>query len=141
MNAPAAGIAQPPAPTHPALVGYLFWLIGFTGAHRFYFGKPVTGAIWFFTGGVFLIGWIVDAFLVPQMADQANRRYSPGEIDYTVAWVLLVFLGLFGIHRLYMGKIFTGVLYLLTGAFLGIGYAYDACTLNDQIEEINAAQA
>ena len=53
------------APTHPALVGYLFWILGFTGAHRFYFGKPLTGILWFFTGGLFLIGWIVDIFIIP----------------------------------------------------------------------------
>ena len=73
-----------PAPTHPVLVGYLFWIIGFTGAHRFYFGKPLTGALWFLTGGLFLIGWIVDFFFIPSMADEANRRYRPGRIDHTV---------------------------------------------------------
>ncbi len=29
----------------PVLVGYLFWVIGFTGAHRFFFGKPLTGVL------------------------------------------------------------------------------------------------
>ena len=42
------------APTHPVVVGYLFWILGFFGAHRFYFGKPLTGALWFFTLGLFL---------------------------------------------------------------------------------------
>lgn len=121
-------------PTHPALIGYLFWVIGFTGAHRFYFGKPLTGALWFFTGGLFLIGWIVDVFLIPAMAEEAERRFRPREVDYSVAWVLLIFLGLFGIHRFYMGKIFTGVIYLLSGGLFGIGYIYDIATLNEQID-------
>lgn len=124
-------------PTHPALVGYLFWILGFVGAHRFYFGKPLTGTLWFFTGGLFLIGWIVDLFLIPAMAEEANRRFPPGRIDYTLAWVLHLFLGLFGVHRFYMGKIVTGVIYLLTGGLLGIGYVYDTLTLNDQIVEAN----
>ena len=125
------------APTHPVIIGYLFWILGFFGAHRFYFGKPWTGTLWFFTLGLFFVGWIVDLFLIPSMAEQANRRYRPGQVDYTVTWCLHLFLGLFGIHRLYMGKIFTGVLYLLTGALLGIGYVYDTLTLNEQVEEIN----
>ena len=29
------------AVTHNRLIGYLFWLFGFTGAHRFYYGRPV----------------------------------------------------------------------------------------------------
>ncbi|MFK8111982.1 MAG: NINE protein [Rubripirellula sp.] len=126
------------APTHPALVGYLFWILGFVGAHRFYFGKPLTGILWFFTGGLFLVGWIVDFFFIPSMAAEANQRYHSGRVDHTVTWVLHLFLGLFGIHRLYMGKIFTGILYLLTGGLFGVGYIYDALTLNEQIEEMNA---
>ena len=35
------------APTHSLLVGYILWVFGLTGAHRFYFGKPITGTIWF----------------------------------------------------------------------------------------------
>lgn len=125
------------APTHPVMVGYIFWILGFTGAHRFYFGKPITGALWFFTGGLLLIGWIVDLFLIPDMAQQANQRYRPGRIDYTVAWCFQLLLGLFGVHRIYMGKIFTGILFLCTGGLFGIGYIYDTLTLNEQIEEIN----
>jgi len=124
-------------PTHPAWAGYLLWVIGFTGAHRFYFGRPLTGILWFFTGGLFLIGWIVDLFLIQSMAESADRRYPPGRIDYVVAWLLHIFLGLFGIHRFYMGKIITGVIYLCTGALFGIGYVYDTLTLNDQVAELN----
>ena len=127
-----------PAPTHPVLAGYLFWILGFIGAHRFYFGKPLTGALWFFTGGLFLIGWIIDLFLIPSMAEEANRRYRPGRIDHTVTWCLHLFLGLFGIHRIYMGKILTGILYMFTGGLFGIGYVYDTLTLNNQVEEMNA---
>ncbi len=123
--------------THSKTIGYLLWIFGFTGAHRFYFGKPVTGVIWFFTAGLLGIGWLIDLFLIPSMDRQAGRRFAAGPCDYSVAWILLTFLGLLGIHRFYMGKILTGVLYLLTGGLLGIGWLYDFCTLNTQIDELN----
>jgi TM2 domain-containing membrane protein YozV len=124
--------------THNTLIGYLLWIFGFTGAHRFYFGKPKTGILWFFTGGFFLIGWFIDLFLIPGMDRAADRRFVAGPIEYSVAWLLLTFLGVFGIHRFYMGKWVTGLLYLLTGGGLLIGVIYDFCTLNTQISELNA---
>ncbi len=119
--------------THSKLVGYALWVLGFTGSHRFYYGKPVTGTIWFFTLGLLGIGWLIDLFLIPSMDRQADFRFRPGPINYSVAWVLLTFLGLFGVHRMYLGKWITGLLYLVTLGLFGIGYLYDYWTLNDQI--------
>ena len=123
--------------THTPLIGYLLWLFGFTGSHRFYYGRPVSGTIYFFTLGLFLIGWLVDLFLIPGMDRDADLRFTTGALDYNVAWILLTFLGLFGVHRMYMGKWLTGILYLLTGGLLGVGYIYDYWTLNDQLSELN----
>jgi TM2 domain-containing membrane protein YozV len=129
-----------PVETHSKLIGYVLWIFGFTGSHRFYFGKPVSGTIWFFTAGLFLIGWIIDLFLIPSMARRADRRYVPGPVDYSLAWILLTFLGVFGIHRFYLGKWGTGILYLLTLGLFGIGLIYDFWTLNSQISEINTSK-
>jgi TM2 domain-containing membrane protein YozV len=123
--------------THSVVVGYILWLFGFTGSHRFYFGKPITGTIWFFTGGLLLVGWIIDLFLIPGMARRADLRYQAGPIDYTLAWIFLTFLGIFGIHRFYIGKWITGIIYLLTGGLVGIGLLYDLWTLNGQVSEMN----
>lgn len=125
------------ADTHRKSIGYLLWIFGFTGSHRFYFGRPVTGTIWFFTLGLFFIGWIVDLFLIPGMDRSADRRYKAGPVDYTIAWILLTFLGLFGVHRFYLGKWFTGIVYLFTGGLFLLGWIYDYWTLNDQISELN----
>ena len=126
-----------PRNTHSVAVGYICWIFGFIGAHRFYYGKPISGAIWFFTLGLCFIGWIIDLFLIPSMDAQADRRYVPGPIDYTVAWILLTFLGPLGIHRFYMGKVVTGILWLCTAGLFGLGWLYDLCTLNDQVSDIN----
>lgn len=127
-------------PTHSKTVGYLLWLFGFTGAHRFYFGKPITGVIWFFTFGLLGVGWLIDLFLIPSMERDAAKRFTSGENDYSVAWILLTFLGTFGAHRFYLGKIGTGLIWLFTVGLFGIGWLYDFCTLNDQVDEKNRAR-
>jgi TM2 domain-containing membrane protein YozV len=143
--APADEIRQfvsmetPRGDTHSKTIGYLLWIFGFTGSHRFYYGKPVTGAIWFFTLGLLGIGWLIDLFLIPGMDRRSDLRFTAGRYDYSVAWLLLTFLGLFGIHRFYLGKIGTGILWLLTGGLFGIGWLYDFCTLNGQVDERNRA--
>ena len=126
--------------THSKVLGYLLWIFGFTGAHRFYYGRPVSGTIWFFTLGLLGIGWLIDLFLIPWMDRTADRRFVDGPINYSVAWLLLTFLGWLGMHRFYMGKWGTGLLYLVTLGLLGIGWLYDLWTLNAQISERNYAK-
>jgi len=123
--------------THTPVIGYLLWLFGFTGAHRFYYGRPISGTIYFFTLGLFFIGWLIDLFLIPGMDRKADLRFTTGPIDYNVSWILLTFLGLFGVHRMYMGKWLTGLLYLVTGGLFGIGYIYDYWTINEQLSQLN----
>ncbi|MBF0209233.1 MAG: TM2 domain-containing protein [Oligoflexia bacterium] len=122
---------------HHIPIGYLFWFFGFTGSHRFYYGKPVSGTLYFFTFGLLGIGWIIDIFLIPSMDRQANIKFNGTGASYTVTWALLTFGGILGLHRFYLGKWITGIIWLLTGGFFLIGYLYDYWTLNDQIDEVN----
>ena len=129
--------AQRQGDSHSVLIGYVLWIFGFMGAHRFYYGRPVSGTIWFFTLGLFFIGWIIDLFLIPSMDRAADRRFREGPVDYNVTWILLTFLGVFGIHRFYLGKWITGLLYLVTCGLLFIGVIYDYWTLNGQVRQVN----
>lgn len=123
--------------SHSKTIGYILWIFGIFGAHRFYYGRPITGTIWFFTLGLLFIGWIVDLFLIPGMDRSADIKYREGSTDYNIAWILLTFLGVFGIHRFYMGKILTGILYLFTGGVFLLGIVYDFWTMNEQINTVN----
>jgi TM2 domain-containing membrane protein YozV len=124
--------------THRKTIGYILWLFGFTGSHRFYYGYPLLGTVYFFTLGLLGIGWIIDLFLIPSMDRKADLRFTAGRIDYNLTWILLTFLGFLGIHRMYMGKWLTGILYLLTMGLVGFGVIYDFWTLNDQVTLINS---
>jgi TM2 domain-containing membrane protein YozV len=127
--------------THSKTIGYLLWIFGFMGAHRFYYGRQLTGTLWFFTAGLLLVGWIIDLFLIPGMDRDADRRYVAGRKSYNVSWVLLTFLGIFGLHRFYLGKWLTGLLWLLTGGLLMFGVLYDYWTLNGQVDEVNGGES
>ena len=122
---------------HSKLFGYALWIFGFTGAHRFYYGRQITGTIWFFTFGLLGIGWLVDLFLIPSMDRAADNKYTPGRYSYTLSWLLLTFLGIFGVHRFYLGRILTGLLWLCTGGLLTLGYLYDLWNLNSMVSEAN----
>jgi len=56
------------------LTSYLLWLFfGVLGIHRFYLGHTVWGVVYLLTGGLFLIGVIVDLFLMPSYVRDWNR--------------------------------------------------------------------
>jgi TM2 domain-containing membrane protein YozV len=126
--------------THSKLIGYLLWIFGFIGAHRFYYGRPISGTLYFFTLGLLFIGWIVDLFLIPSMDRAADQRYRGVGKSYNLTWILLTFLGIFGLHRFYLGKWVTGIIWLLTGGLFLFGLLYDLWTLNTQIDDVNRSR-
>ena len=137
--------------THSKLIGDLLWIVGFTGSHRFYYGKPISGTIWFFTLGLLGIGWLIDLFLIPGMDRRADLKNVPGSRDHSIAWLLLVFGGWLGLHRLYLHKWLSGIsipiMGALTAAFFPVFFwltvpllimlLVDLWTLNGQVSEFN----
>ena len=62
--------------------------------------------------------------------------------DKSTAYILwcLGFVGICGVHRLYMGKIGTGLLWLFTLGLLGWGQLIDIFLIGTQIDQMNANQ-
>jgi len=60
-----------------------------------------------------------------------------------VAYILWLFsgFGVFGFHRFYLGKIPTGLLWMFTGGFFGLGAIYDLITLPRQVRDANLRKA
>ena len=64
---------------------------------------------------------------------------------YSIGFAYLLwfcsFFGVLGLHRFYLGKFFTGLLWMFTGGFFGIGTIYDLFTLPSQVREANIRRA
>ena len=84
------------------------------------------------------------------MDRKADLKYLPGPLDYSLAWLLLVFLGFFGVHRLYLHKWVSGIFLLVLGLLSASGmfflipiiavfYLVDLWTLNGQVSAYNSS--
>lgn len=54
-------------------------------------------------------------------------------------WLISIF-GLLGFHRFYLGKIGTGIIWIITGGVFGIGALIDLFTLGSQVDQYNTSQ-
>ncbi len=69
---------------------------------------------------------VVDA---PQiLVSEATKNGEIYKSKWT-AFFLCLFLGCLGLHRFYVGKVGTGILWLCTGGCLGIGALVDLITI------------
>lgn len=56
-----------------------------------------------------------------------------------LAYLLWFFLGLLGVHQMYLGKVGRGIGYIFTGAWLTVGWWVDLITLPSQVQRINSS--
>jgi TM2 domain-containing membrane protein YozV len=100
---------------------FLVFFLGWFGAHRFYVGKIGTAVLMLITFGGAGVWWLYDLILIVTdnftdrdggylTIDLGSGERGPYRFDVTV--LLLVFAA--GMHRFYVGKIGTGVLFLLS---------------------------
>jgi hypothetical protein len=68
-------------------------------------------------------GW--DGRISPPPAAPRLVDSNPSEFNRLAALLLCLILGFLGIHRFYVGKVGTGLLWLLTLGFLGVGQIFD----------------
>jgi TM2 domain-containing membrane protein YozV len=54
-----------------------------------------------------------------------RRTAPPSNRNRLTTFLLCLLLGYFGVHRFYVGKIGTGLVWLFTGGILAVGWIYD----------------
>ena len=54
-----------------------------------------------------------------------RRIGPPSDYNRLTTFLLCLLLGFFGVHRFYVGRMGSGVLWLLTGGILAVGWIYD----------------
>ena len=64
-----------------------------------------------------------------------HRDYKSSGTAYLL-WALCL-IGVAGIHRFYLGKPLTAILFFLTWGLFGFGLVYDAITLSSQVDDTN----
>lgn len=109
---------------------FLCMFLGFFGIHRFYVGKIGSGILMLLTFGGVGIWVLIDLILIAcaRFSDKEGRilQFKPlnpattSQKSGNTTLLIASFLGSFGIHRFYVGKVGTGILMLFTFGGLGI---------------------
>lgn len=61
------------------LIAYMLCFpLGVLGLHKFYLHQPVRGVLYFFTGGLLVVGWLYDLVTLPFQVERYNELYASG---------------------------------------------------------------
>lgn len=80
-----------------------------------------------------LLNW----FLQKGIITTGKKVYMKSKGTAYLLWCLSIF-GWLGLHRFYLRKIGTGIIWVITGGVLGFGSLVDLFTLGEQVESYNA---
>lgn len=61
----------------------------------------------------------------PSAKQHERADSNRSEKNLLICLILCILWGLLGVHRFYVGKVGTGILYIFTGGLFGLGYAID----------------
>lgn len=76
-------------------------------------------------GDIYCHGCGGDSRVAPKEPPPRLVDPNPSPYNRLAALLLCVLFGFFGLHRFYVGKVGTGVIWLFTLGFLGVGQVYD----------------
>src|SRR6218665_915127 len=86
-------------------------------------------------------GPLVTVYTPSQLHTYTSRQLVPAplldERKVHIAYIVLIFLGLLGVHKFYLGRIVWGIVYFFTLGLFGIGVIVDIFTLNSQTIRAN----
>lgn len=68
------------------------------------------------------------------------KTYARKETGIAVGLTLLGFVLIAGLQHFYLGHIFRGILWLLTGGLFFVGTIYDLFTMSAQVKKVNRGQ-
>ena len=66
-----------------------------------------------------------------------HHKTIPMKKDVFIAYVLWLVAGIFGAHRFYLGKTKSGIAFVFTFGFFGIGWLIDAGLIPNLVHEAN----
>lgn len=120
---------------------YTLWFpFGLLGFHHFYLENALLGGLYFITGGLFGIGWLVDLVRIPSLVKAANLKDTSIKEEKTVGTAIVLGvppLGVLGFHHFYLNRPLWGFMYILTAGLGGIGWLVDWFRIPVLVKRVN----